>query len=91
MVSIFKGKNHLTIDDRKKIQEGIALGLTYREIGETINRAKSVIIREAKRLGDFQDYEAEKAQSNFESKQKLSGIIRGSPLYLRIKEEENLE
>lgn len=91
MVNMFKCKNHLTLEDRKKIQEGISLGLTYRAIGETINRGKSVIIREAKRLGNFKDYDAEKAQKNFESKQKLSGIMRGSALYLKIKEEENLE
>lgn len=87
---MFKCKNHLTLNERKKIQQGIKLGLTYREIAESINRDKSVVMREAKRLGDFNDYDADKEQANFESKQKLSGITRGSPLYLRIKEEEKL-
>lgn len=86
----FKGVNHLTIEDRKLIKKGLDQGLTYREIGESLDRSRAVIRREANRLGSFENYIPEKAQADFISKQRLSGIKRGSPLYLKIKQEENL-
>lgn len=86
----FKTKNPLTIEERRKIQEGLALEMSYRELGLHVGRCKSVVMRESKRLGLPEDYDPLKAQKNFESKQKLSGIKRGSDLYLKIAKEENL-
>lgn len=90
MVSKFHSKNPLTLDERNQIEIGIKKDLSYSEIAFLINRYKSVIQREVKRFDDPQAYNAEKAQKNFESKQRLSGIKRGSKRYLEIKKEENL-
>jgi IS30 family transposase len=62
-------RNPLTIEDRKVIQMGIKSGLSSREIGREIDRDKSIILRESKRLGGVDKYDATKAQENFENKQ----------------------
>lgn len=82
--------NALTIEERQKIKEAIDMNMSYSEMGEYVGRDKSTVMREAKRLGHFSQYDPNKAQKDFESKQKLVGIKRNSPLYLKIKEEENL-
>jgi|GEM_PF-6553745 len=87
---MFKCRNPLSFDDRKKIQHGIRIQFSYAEIAMSINRVKSVIQREVKRFAKVADYDAQKAQKNFESKQKLSGIKRNSELYIKIEEQESL-
>jgi IS30 family transposase len=47
--------------------------MTYREIGEFVGRPKTTVIRESKRLGNVDKYDAEKAQNDFELKQKNCG------------------
>jgi IS30 family transposase len=88
MVGKYKVKNHLTLAERRQIREGVEADLSYRRIAEDLGRAKSTIIRECKRLGDPQDYDPLKAHQNFKKKQMLSGIKRGSSLYLKILEIE---
>jgi len=51
------------------MQEGLGLNLSYRELGLHVGRAKSTVMREARRLGDPAIYDAEKAQVDFEKKQ----------------------
>lgn len=85
-----KGRNHLTLEDRKIIETGLEKNLTYFEIGLMINRTKSLIRRECNRFDDYKLCTAEKAQKDFLSKQKLAGIKRGSAQYLKIKEIEKL-
>lgn len=63
-------RNPLTIEDRRTIQHGIKCGLSSREIGKEINREKSVVLRESKRLGDASDYNADLAQMHFEDTQR---------------------
>lgn len=63
-------RNPLSIEERKSIENGIRLGRSSREIGKEINRNKSIILRESKRLGNSDEYNAEKAQENFEYKQR---------------------
>lgn len=91
MPTQFKTKNPLTLEERRKIKEGLASTMSYREIGLYVGRCKSVVLRESKRLGTADKYDPDRAQQHFVSKQKLSGIKRGSPLYLRIAQEENLD
>jgi helix-turn-helix protein len=69
--SRFQVKNPLTLEERIKIKEGLDLNLTYREIAETIGRAKSTIIREARRLGEVSQYDPQKSQINFEYIQQI--------------------
>lgn len=88
MVGKYKVKNHLTLDERRKIKEGIDADLSYLKIAESIGRAKSTIIREAKRLGGPGDYEPQLAHLDFKKKQMLSGVRRGSSLYQKILEME---
>ena len=65
-------RNPLTIEERKIIESGIKEGLSSRQIGSLINRGKSVILRESKRLGDLENYDAVNAQKKFEKIQRLS-------------------
>ncbi len=62
-------KNPLTIEERYRIKELMDCNLSSREIGEQLDRAKSTILRESKRLGDRSIYDAELAQKDFETKQ----------------------
>ena len=74
MISKWIANNPLMIEERRKIKEGIDLGMSYRELAIHVNRAKSTIIREAKRVnGVVWLYDPEKAQADFEAKQKLIG------------------
>ena len=73
MVCKWIANNPLSIQERIKIQEGIGLDFSYRQIGEYVGRCKSVVMREAKRLGSAYEYNAMKAQTDFEAKQKLIG------------------
>lgn len=70
MVEKWSTYNPLTIEERRLIKEGIDLNMSYREIGIHARRSKSVVMREAKRLGDFKNYDPDKAQNHFENKQK---------------------
>jgi IS30 family transposase len=65
--------NPLSLDERIKIYKGLALGLSYGNLAKYVGRCKSVVMREAKRLGRYQDYDPVKAQNDFEYKQKLIG------------------
>lgn len=69
MVSRVKARNPLTIEEREQIERGILLGESYGSIAAIVGRNKSTIIRESKRLGEAADYDAEKAQKDFELKQ----------------------
>lgn len=71
MVGKWSVKNPLTIEERRKIKEGLDRNLTYHEIAEYVGsgRNRSTIRRECSRLGNVQDYDPEKAQEHFESLQ----------------------
>lgn len=69
MVAYWSVCNPLTLEDRKKIKEGIDSGLSYGEIGFYVGRPKSTVMRESKRLGDPSKYDPIKAQKDFEQKQ----------------------
>ena len=66
MVSKWSVRNPLTIEDRKKIHEGLKLNMSYGQMALHVGRSKSTVLRESKRLGDTSDYDPEKAQSHFE-------------------------
>jgi IS30 family transposase len=87
MIKRYKVKNPLTLEERKKIKEGLESFLTFKQIADTLGRAKSTVLRESKRLGRGR-YDPVKAHKDFRKKQMLSGIKRGSPLYLKILEME---
>ncbi|MFF4615083.1 helix-turn-helix domain-containing protein [Nonomuraea jabiensis] len=53
---------HLTYDDRRKISEGLAEGLTYAEIARRLGRPRSTIGREIARNGGPHRYHAGRAQ-----------------------------
>jgi IS30 family transposase len=65
--------NPLSIDERQKVKEGLDLDLSYSQLALHVGRCKSVVMREAKRLGKAEDYDPMKAQEDFEAKQKLIG------------------
>lgn len=69
MVAKWKSFNPLTIEERKLVKEGLDMNMCYREIGIHVGRAKSVVMRESKRLGDVKKYDPEEAQQDFERKQ----------------------
>ena len=71
MRSRFQVKNPLTLDERIKIKEGLDSNQSYREIALEISRAKSTVIKEARRLGDTSQYDPHKAQINFEYIQEM--------------------
>lgn len=70
MVELWKAKNPLRIEERRKIKEAIELGLSYRQMALFVDRPKSTVLRESKRLGKFTNYDPDKAQKDFEEKQK---------------------
>jgi IS30 family transposase len=74
LVSIWKARNPLTIEERRKIKEALDLGLSYRQIGKYVGRSFTTVRRETKRLGSYKNYDPELAQKDFEEKQKLVGI-----------------
>lgn len=53
---------HLTFEDRRKIAEGLAEGLTYAEIARRLARPRSTIGREIARNGGPHGYRAARAQ-----------------------------
>ncbi|WP_188196578.1 GbsR/MarR family transcriptional regulator [Nonomuraea sp. SYSU D8015] len=53
---------HLTYEDRRKIAEGLAEGLTYAEIARRLGRPRSTIGREIARNGGPHRYHAARAQ-----------------------------
>jgi IS30 family transposase len=69
MISKWSVKNPLSLDERKHIHELIQTTLTYQEIATKMNRSKSTIRRESRRLGNVKDYDPEKAQQHFEALQ----------------------
>jgi IS30 family transposase len=70
MVGKWSCANPLTIEERRLIKEGLDLNMNYREISEHVGRCKSVVMREAKRLGDISEYDPDKAQAHFEKLQR---------------------
>lgn len=71
MVGRWIANNPLTIEERRKIKEGIDLGMSYREIGLHVGRAKSTVLRESKRISPYPwNYDPDLAQLDFEEKQK---------------------
>ena len=77
MVSKWKAHNPLSIQERHLIKEGIDMNMSYREIGLHVGREKSVVMKEAKRLGLVSEYDPEEAQKDFEYKQTLIGKKKG--------------
>jgi len=65
--------NPLSLEERYKVKQGLDMNLSYKGISEHVGRCKSVVMREAKRLGDAGMYDPIKAQEDFEAKQKLIG------------------
>lgn len=63
-------KNPLTLAERVMIKEGLDGGMSFREIGKYVGRNKTTIIYEARRLGNLDNYDPEKAQENFERRQR---------------------
>jgi len=59
------------------------MNMSYSEIAAHAGRIKSVVMREAKRLGRPEDYDPDKAQKDFEEKNKLIGTKK------RPREENN--
>jgi IS30 family transposase len=66
MVCKWMAYNPLKLEERKKIKEAIDLNMSYSEMAEHVGRAKSVVMREAKRFGHYTLYDPEKAQQQFE-------------------------
>lgn len=74
MISKWIANNPFTIEERRLIKEGIDLGMSYRELAIHVGRSKSSVMREAKRInGVCWMYDPDKAQADFEEKQKLIG------------------
>lgn len=73
MVNQWIAVNALTIQERRKIREGIDMNMSYSQIGIHVGRCKSVVMRESKRFGKASKYNPELAQEDFERKQKLIG------------------
>lgn len=71
MVSQWSCQNPLSLEERKLIKEGLDLGMSYSQIGLHAGRCKSVVLRESKRLGSSENYDALKAQNHFEQIQKF--------------------
>lgn len=69
----WKAVNPLTIEERQLIKEGLDLNMSYSQLALHVGRCKSVVMRESKRLGKYQNYDPVKAQSDFEEKQKMIG------------------
>lgn len=78
MVKLNAKNPPLTLDERKKIKEGLELNLSYTQLAKHVGRNKSTVLRESKRLGTPDDYDPEKAQAHFEMRQqeKIEGIKR---------------
>lgn len=74
MICKWISNNPFLIHERRKIKEAIDLNMSYREMGEYVGRPKTSVMRESKRLGKPKDYDPDKAQEDFEKKQKLIGI-----------------
>lgn len=70
MVFKWPSKNPFTLDERKKIREGIDLKMSYRQIAYHCGRSKTGVLREVKRNGGVESYDAELSQFNFEEKQR---------------------
>jgi len=73
MVSKWIANNPLTFHERKKIESAIAMGMSYSEMAVYVDRAKSTVMRESKRLGKPWEYNAKEAQQDFEYKQTIIG------------------
>jgi IS30 family transposase len=67
MVEKWSVYNPLTIEERILLKEALDLNLSYKEIGLYVGREKSIVIREAKRLGHYSLYDPYKAQEHYEN------------------------
>ncbi len=85
MVELWSVKNPITLEERKKIKEGIDMGMSYKELGIYVGRSKSGVLRESKRLGTVNNYDPNKAQEHFEKKQKDSRKSISTTLYKKHK------
>ncbi|MEU0567290.1 helix-turn-helix domain-containing protein [Nonomuraea sp. NPDC005983] len=54
--------DRLTAEDRRRIAEGLAAGLTYAEIARRLGRSRSTVTREIARNGGPHGYQAARAQ-----------------------------
>lgn len=73
MVNPWPCINPLTIEERRRIKHGLMINLSYSQLALHVGRHKSVVLREAKRLGDAADYDPDLAQKDFETKMKRFG------------------
>ncbi|WP_034995034.1 helix-turn-helix domain-containing protein, partial [Liquorilactobacillus vini] len=82
---------HLTINDREMILEGLAQSKTIREIARNLKRAPSTISREIKRHkhGDIGRYSPDKAQSDYKFSKSKCGrkprLLEDTSLFQKIK------
>jgi len=74
MIGKWQVKNPLTIDERRKIKECVDLDMSYGQMGAYVGRPKSTVLREARRIGNPIEYDPEKAQQDFERKQREKRI-----------------
>lgn len=79
MVTKWSVRNPLTIDERRKIHEALQMNMSYGQMALHVGRHKSTVLRECKRLGDTEDYDPEKAQSNFEGIQMARRTAQKKP------------
>lgn len=79
MVAKWIANNPLTIEERRKVKEGIDLGMSYSQLAIHVGRAKSTVMRESKRIDRYPwNYDPDLAQADFEAKQKLIGTKKKS-------------
>jgi len=63
-------KRNLSLDEREHIEVMIQQGFSYRDIAEMMHRGETTIRREIKKNGDYANYEAKKAQAEFEERRR---------------------
>jgi hypothetical protein len=61
-----KGKSNLTFEERKKIEECLKNKLNFKQIGDSLNRASSTIIKEINNGGGYLKYTAATAEENYQ-------------------------
>ena len=78
---------HLSLEERKKIQEMLGKGYTFTRIGKELGRTDGTILNEVKKNGGPTFYDAEKAQQK--AKQNVIDITEKSRKMIMEKREAN--
>ncbi|NUW46062.1 GbsR/MarR family transcriptional regulator [Nonomuraea rhodomycinica] len=73
--------DRLTVEDRRRIAEGLAAGLTYAEIARRLGRSRSTVTREIARNGGPHGYRAARAQqaTNWRARRRRRAPHAGVP------------